>query len=361
MSQFVAWKRLNAAFPGKQEKYALTAVSVFAALILAGICVFLAWSNMKAADVTVYRATVQHITRSIGGGGMVYPRQRFDLSYPFPERVMDVLVKAGDQVTPNQPLLRLDPAQLNIQVKQAADNMAAAQAYLTTVTASGNTLSIAQAQQQYNLAKNKYNALVAQSSFPLLHGGELVSPLRGVITTIAVDAGEVFPADTTLLTIMDESTLVVHAKVPLATLQQVALGQHVLVTPSALADRHFDGVVSAIIPQADPQTDTFEVWVQVPNPNHALLPGMSAFVQIQLQQESIVVPRLAVLNSNREATVFVVREQHVYLQRVLVMGRENDVLLLSSGVDPGDEVVLVGLDKLHEGQQVQIRSVENLA
>ena len=119
--------------------------------------------------------------------------------------------------------------------------------------------------------------------------------------------------------------------------------------------------MSAIIPQADPQTDTFEVWVQVPNPNHALLPGMSAFIQIQLQQESIVVPRLAVLSSNREATVFIVREQHVYLQHVQVIGREHDVLLLASGVDPGDEVVLVGLDKLHEGQQVQIRSVENLA
>jgi len=88
---------------------------------------------------------------------------------------------------------------------------------------------------------------------------------------------------------------------------------------------------------------------------------MSAFVQIQVQEKGIAVPRLAVLNASREAAVFIVREQHAYLQRVQVAGRESDTVLLASGVHSGDQVVLVGLASLHDGQQVQIRSVENRA
>ena len=80
------------------------------------------------------------------------------------------------------------------------------------------------------------------------------------------------------------------------------------------------GIVASIIPQADPQTDTFEVWINVPNAQQVLLPGMSAFVRVQGEQNAFVVPRLAVLNPDRESSVFVVRNDHVYMQSVHVTG-----------------------------------------
>ena len=68
-----------------------------------------------------------------------------------------MLVKIGDQVSPNQPLVKLDPTRLNAQLKQLSDNVTAAQAYLSSVSTTGNAASIAQAQQQYTLAKSKYD------------------------------------------------------------------------------------------------------------------------------------------------------------------------------------------------------------
>ena len=53
------------------------------------------------------------------GGGIIFPRQQINISYPLDERVISVLVKAGDQVSPKQPLIQLDPSQLNAQVQQA--------------------------------------------------------------------------------------------------------------------------------------------------------------------------------------------------------------------------------------------------
>jgi len=98
-----------------------------------------------------------------------------------------------------------------------------------------------------------------------------------------------------LLVIMDESALVVHMQVPLANVGQVRSGEQAQITPSALTDHVFPGVVSAMIPQANPQTATFEVRVSINDPQHLLLPGMTVFVRIQIATTALLVPRLAVL------------------------------------------------------------------
>jgi len=59
---------------------------------------------------------------------------------------------------------------LNMHIRQAAADMAAAQATLNAVEASGNALQIAQAQQAYQFAKDRYNAMVAQAQSPTIHG-----------------------------------------------------------------------------------------------------------------------------------------------------------------------------------------------
>jgi RND family efflux transporter MFP subunit len=344
---------------GKRKRSVIIG-SVLGLLILLGGIAFAAWWFMikSTPDVTLYQVGSQNTTQDIGGGGIIFPRQQLDISYPVAERVVSVLVKAGDQVTSSQPLIQLDASQLNVQIQQAANDVAAAQAFLNSVSASGSTVNIAQAQQQYDLAKNRYNALVAQASSPFLRNGKLIAPMSGVVTAVNVNPGSVFAADVPLLTIMDESTLIVHAKIPLPNLGQVHLGQQATVTPSALPGIRLQGTVSAIIPQADPQTDTFEVWVNVVNTKKGLLPGMSAFVHIQTAGKALAVPRLAVLDAEGNASVFVVRDQRAYLQHVQVTGRSEEAVYIRRGLAAGDNVVLVGLDTLRDGQLVRVDHTE---
>jgi multidrug resistance efflux pump len=105
--------------------------------------------------------------------------------------------------------------------------------------------------------------------------------MRGVITSVTVNPGDTFGPDDALVTIMDETKVIVHAKIPLVAIHKVQIGQPVLIVPSADVSKRFTGIVTTIIPQADAQTDTFEVWVEIPNTNHLLLPGMSVYVHIQ--------------------------------------------------------------------------------
>jgi RND family efflux transporter MFP subunit len=348
--------------PGKKKSRPIAWVAAICFVVLISAAVLYVLLNISSANVTVFQVGVQNIDQHVGGGGIVFPNQQLDLSYPIAERAVNVLVKPGDQVIPNQPLIQLDPSQLTIEIKQASDEVAAAQAYLMTVSSSvSNAATIAQAQQQYNLAKSRYNAIVASTTTPILHHGFLISTIHGVVTSVNINSGEVFAADTTLLTIMDESTVIVHAKIPLSNLQQIYLGEPAIVTPSALPDLTFNGTVTAIVPQADPQTDTFEIWVSIVNPYRALLPGMSAFVSLQNSKRAFVVPRLAVLNPDHGSEVFVVRDDHVYLQHVHMIGRSTTTVFIGSGLSSGDKIVLVGLDSLQNGQQVHVTDVESRA
>ncbi len=219
-------------------------------------------------------------------------------------------------------------------------------------------MQIAAAQQQYDIAVSRYNELVAQATTPLLHNGTLVSPMSGTVSAVNVNVGQVFAPNTPLLTIMDESTVIVRAKIPLVNLGQVHVGQQVSVTPSSVSTLTLPGTVSAVLPQADPQTDTFGVWVSINNKDKMLLPGMSAFVRIQNPGKALVVPRLAVLDLDSDPQVFVVgNDSRAHLRHVHVVGRSTNTIFIDAGISATDRVVLVGVETLQDNQRVKVTAI----
>ncbi len=350
-----------------RRRLVVVSVACVVALLIAGSAAYIVHKLTAAPQVTLYSASMQNVAQNIGAGGVVFPNQRLDISYPFNSRVTSVLVKPGDHVTLNQPLIQLDFSQvnsanllqLNTQVQQAYQDMLSAQTYLNSVTVVGNPVIIAQAQQAYIAAQNRYNTLSAEAAAPALHQGVLASSLVGTITAVNVYPGQVFAANRVMLTIYDESSVIVHVMVPLTNLKQIHVGQGVQVTPAALPGHNYAGKVMSIINDSDPLTDTFQVWVLVKNLNSDFVTGMSTFVQFQNNVNALVIPRLAVLNPDRDSIVYVVRSQHAYIQHVQVVGYVGDSLLIGSGLSANDMVVLVGLDGLQNGQAVSVVTTEN--
>jgi RND family efflux transporter MFP subunit len=318
-------------------------------------------------DVTLYRVSMKSVNEDVGGGGIAYPVQRLDISYPFTANVLAVFVQPGDKVTPKQPLLQLDLsqvnaqyiAQLNAQVAQAYQNMLSAKAYLDSISTTGNSVEIARAQQQYADAQASYTALQDETSDSSLRQGKITSSISGTVTAVNVYQGQSIAANRVLLTIYDESSLIIRTNMPLSDYGDIQVNQSAQVIPSATPNQIYNGKVISIIPSANSQSGTFEVWVTVDNVNGDLLPGMSAFVHIQNTIRALVVPRLAVLNPDLDSTVFLVRQQHVYIQHVQILGYEGDTLFIGSGVHVNDLIVLVGLSSLRDGQTVHVTGIES--
>ncbi len=344
----------------KRSRY-LTVTFFLALILLLGAITYTLWYSFLATQqVTVFKVgRQQKVSTNVGGGGIVAAKQSFNVQFPLPEHVLNIMVKPGDHVKPNQPLMHFDTSQLNAQIQQAASNVSAARAYLDSVTnVAINPIAVAAAQQAYQIANNHYHALTAQTNSMTLHNGSLVSPVNGIVITVLVNPGENFSANAVLMTLMDQSSLLVHTQLPLSNLQQVQINAAAQVVPSALPDLNLNGKVTAIIPQANPQTDTFQVDVSVTNTQQALLPGMSTFVRVQGQQMVFVVPRLAVLNPDTESTVFQVHNGHAYMHQVHVVGSAPNVFYIDSGLSPNDQIVVLPLNRLHQGQAIKINTVE---
>src|SRR5436305_10606423 len=154
-------------------------LTILIVLILVGTALY---TSFAFQDVTAFQVgSRKAVPLYIGGGGIVYPRQQIPVSYAAAGHISNVIVKVGDQVKAGQPLITLDQSQVNAQVSLAANDVAAAQAYLNSVSSASpyNPVTVANAQQRLQVAQNRYNSLTSQSS-SILHDGNLGAPAAGI-------------------------------------------------------------------------------------------------------------------------------------------------------------------------------------
>jgi RND family efflux transporter MFP subunit len=344
----------------KMQASVMSLVSPIVLIALLSGSTFAIWRFMikpnTVANVTAYKVSLQDVAETIGGSGVIYPQNEMDVQYPEAVSVKSVNVTDGQAVKVGQSLMSLDVGQIASQVALTQAKVQSLQALVNQDSVS-NPTRVAADQQQLSLAQSELTQLQQQANS--VQGGNLTSSINGVVTQINVNAGETVSANTPLLTIMDEANVVVHARIPLANMSEIKMNQLATITVSATANLSINGKVTQVIPEADPQTDTFEVWVTVPNPTQQLMPGMSAFVNIQSTASTLAVPRVAVLNQDSNPQVFVVgADNRAHLQEVHVAGRSADFIYVDSGLTAGQEVVVQGLDTLVDTQRVHVTSVE---
>jgi membrane fusion protein (multidrug efflux system) len=179
------------------------------------------------------------------------------------------------------------------------------------------------------------------------------------VTDVTVQSGELAKANSSLVTLQSEASVVAHVEVPLVNLPHVFANQDVLITPSAIPNLTVHGTLTSIIQQSSAATDTFEVWVRIDNTKKQLLPGMSVFARLQVPVHALVIPRMAVINPDQGAIVFVINHGHVTLRHVQTGGYVGDLMVIEAGLSNGDKVALTGVDTLHDGQAVNISKVQS--
>lgn len=168
------------------------------------------------------------------------------------------------------------------QYQMAVAGVAVAIAELDELKAGPTAEEIAMAEAQIAQAEAAVAALQAQMAKMTLE-----SPIDGIVTSRSAHSGEAALAGATLLTVanLDEVKLTVY--IPEDKLGRVYLGQEIEVQVDSFPGQVFTGTVSYISQQAEftpknVQTEeervnmVFAVRVRLPNPNHALKPGMPA-------------------------------------------------------------------------------------
>jgi membrane fusion protein (multidrug efflux system) len=280
--------------------------------------------------------------------------------------IVAVLADEGDRVRAGQVLARLDGDQLRLELAQAEANLRKLERDyernvelqkrgLVSVTAFDNLrYELDAARATYDLAQLRLSYTEIRSPIPgividrrgIVRVGNTVTPVGGVIET----------TDSALFAVADFDSLVVNVQVPETQMSRLAVGQPARVRVDAVPGRHFDGRISLITPYVDEATATFPVKLELEDPDGLLRPGMFARVDIVYERrpDALQIPRSALLDGDGPPRVFVATDGTAR-ERLVELGLSNGGYVeVLSGVEPGDQVVVIGQGALKEGAVVRV-------
>lgn len=114
----------------------------------------------------------------------------------------------------------------------------------------------------------------------------------------------------------------------------------------------------------DPKTGTLRVRAEFPNTRKLLRPGMFARIRVDLgsRSNSIVVPQSSVVELQGKNFMWLVGPDNKTTQRPVEVGSSvGQDFLITEGLQPGDRIVVEGLQKVRDGAPVQPMSAEQVA
>jgi RND family efflux transporter MFP subunit len=306
--------------------------------------------------------------------GTIRALQTAEMGFEVPGRVTDFLVREGDRVQEGDVLARLDARDYQQELNAAQANLEKAQAELTTEENIFKTDPGATSKTVLDEKKRAVKVTEAQLEIAkkAVEDTELRAPFAGLMARKLVEDYANVQAKEPVLILQDISILEIEVAVPERDLvrrrdenetkEQTTQRVSPKVIVSALPDREFPGRIKEFATTADPVTRTFPVKLNFDNPEDVtILPGMTARVRVVIDpQRAWSVPVTAAqADENEQPYVWKVDPDSMTVSKLEVeLGPlTGDRVMLTGGVEEGDQVAISGVTALRKGMKV--RKFEN--
>ena len=263
------------------------------------------------------------LTQTVSANGTLNPVVLVNVGTQVSGTVTKLFVDFNDKVEKGQALLELDQSLLSAQARQSAANVGNVSATLDLARANESRMKALFEQeyvsrQEYDQAvqaRKSAEAQLAQSRAAAdkdkvnLNYTIIRSPVSGIVVDRVVDLGQTVAASLQTPTLIkiaqDLSEMRIDSSFAEADIGKIREGQKVRFTVDAFPDRNFTGEVQQIRlnPTTTQNVVTYNVRVSLENPDHILLPGMTAYVNIGVAQRKdvLLVPNAALRFKPAEA------------------------------------------------------------
>jgi len=321
-------------------------------------------------------------SRSRSFSGLVKSGSESRLSFKVPGTIQRVSVEIGDKVKTGGLLIKLDPTDYEIQVKEAENtrdlarvsevqtkaNYERVRTLYENRSASESTLEAARAayqsaHEQDNIAKKRRKLARRQLEYT-----ELRAPVAGAVSDVRIEENENVQAGQTVIIFTSGSKLEVQITMPEKLIAQVREGDDVIVSLDAVSDKSFKAKITEVGFSSTTYSTTYPVIVQLAKTDPDIRPGMAAEVSIKFKatsdRENIIVPPVSVGEDRLGRFVFVVEPSDsgygiVHKKSVTIGELDSEGLKIVEGLNDGEYLVIAGVSKITEGQKVKFDIPEN--
>lgn len=239
-----------------------------------------------------------------------------------------------------------------VAAQELEDALAKDRAAASQVDAAKFAVAAAQGQLGISRAENLRVASMEQYA-------TITAPYNGVVTMRYADTGSLIPAGTAeglnqaVVRLAQSDILRLRMPVPERDVPLVHIGSQVTVHVQATGQQ-FPGTVVRYTRDVSDSTRTMLTEVDVKNPDLTLTPGMYADVIFNLEQknDALIIPASAIIQGDQSSVMLVDGDNRVE-KRPIVLGISGaNSQEVTSGLQPGDRVIIGGQSELQPGQQV---------
>lgn len=304
--------------------------------------------------VTVFAARTDDLSTNLSATANLEAEDRIALVAEAAGRVTAVHVQEGDTVEGGSILVALDSRNAKMAVREAQLRAGQAKSKRARADRIADHVSVEEREQLSSDGELASHAL-AQAKLDLSRT-RIRAPRPGRVTARKVTQGQYVRVGDELLDITDFSVLVARIHVPERDAAALQPGRSVQVELQADADVSLTGTIRAVASVVDTASGTVKVTIEVRDPPSSVRSG--SFVTVSMLRdhvpEAIWVPREAVIQSPRDAHVFVVEDDRVSRRVVEVGVEDKGRLQIATGLAAGESVVLSGHGDLEDGATVVV-------
>jgi RND family efflux transporter MFP subunit len=285
-------------------------------------------------------------------------------------QIRRIFVRSGDAVKAGDVIMQIDPSRQEASLRSQEATRVARQADLNYARQQYDRMAalfkegvvsrqqLDQARSTLDAAQAQVDALGAQvrEQAVQLRYYRITAPADGEVGDIPVRQGDYVTPQTTLTTVDRNERLEAYVSVPIERAAGLRLGLPVLIvdrTGATLATSR----IFFISPQVNDETQSVLVKAVVDNPGGRL--RAEEFVRARVVWntfEAPVVPVPAVTRLNGQPFIFVAEERDgalVARQRAVQLGAIfGNGYVVRKGIEPGERVVVSGVQKLRDGAPV---------
>lgn len=278
------------------------------------------------------------------------------VSFTIPGTVKAIYVSEGDRVSKGQLLAEIKSENLvnAYNISKAALNEAQDAYNRFKQLHDANALADIKWVEVQNALTAAQN--VEQVAARALDDARIHAPVSGTIARKMVDVGQTVIPAVPVMEIISMGDLEISIPVPETDINSLTEGMPADITVGALNDMHLSGTLKDKGIVANPLTRAYDVRFKIDNTSGKLLPGMICTVNLAADTTAaIVLPtRSVLLSADNRNFVWLASGGHAAQRFVEAPDITAQGIVISSGLQHGDTVIVAGMQKVSEGTPVVV-------
>ena len=300
----------------------------------------------KVFPVKIINAAPKTISSTIKLAGTVSSKVQSWVSSSVEGSISSLQAVEGDNVDSGRILCYIMPTdQQNILGQAQADYGQAKENYERSTGEAKKDLEgkLSDAEARLESAKKLYRPI------------PVVSPIKGTVVSKNIEVGSNVAVKQALIEIADLKQMIIKSAVSEEYIAKIRPGQSVKVKAGSIKDI-LPGKVTVLTPGIRTESRTADIEVSIPQENR-VRPGMTASIEIIVEQKqnALVVPQdILIVKPDGGKYIFIAEQDQAKMVKIETGIESNTEVEITSGLNIGDKVVVMGQENLKTGVKVKM-------